>query len=64
MITTRSVQSMMNDESLCDDLTTLNRDSSSSIIYRRFNIQYLSQEYVFRSKVSIKNVFIYFELFD
>ena len=46
MITTRSFQSIMNDETLCDDLT----NSSSSILYRTLNIHYISQEYVFRSK--------------
>jgi hypothetical protein len=54
MITTRlssrSFQSMMNDETLGDDLTTLNQNSSSSILYRSLNIHYISQEYVFRSK--------------
>jgi len=41
---------MMNDETLGDDLTTLNQNSSSSILYRSLNIHYISQEYVFRSK--------------
>jgi hypothetical protein len=56
MITTRSFQSIMNDETLCDDLTTLNQNSSSSILYRTLNIHYISQEYVFRSK---KKIFLF-----
>jgi len=47
--TTRSFQSIMNDETLCDDLTTLNQNSSSSILYRTLNIHYISQEFIFRS---------------
>jgi len=39
----------MNDETLCDDLTTLNQNSSSSILYRTLNIHYISQEFIFRS---------------
>ncbi len=46
----RSFQSIMNDETLSDDLTTLNQNSSSSILCRTLNIQYISQKYVFRSK--------------
>lgn len=45
-----SFQSIMNDETLCDDLTTLNQNSSSSILYRTLNVHYISQEYVLRSK--------------
>lgn len=44
-------QSIMNDETLlCEDLTTLNQNSSSSILYRTLNIQYISQEYIIQSK--------------
>ena len=50
MITTHSFQSMINDETLSDDLTTLNQNSSSSILYQTFNIHYISQKYIFQSK--------------
>ncbi len=61
MITTRSFQSIMNDETLCDDLTTLNQNSSSSILYRTLNIHYISQEFIFRSikKKQRREFFIY-----
>ncbi|CAF0871262.1 unnamed protein product [Adineta ricciae] len=51
-LSSRSYQSIMNDETLGDDLATFNHNSSSSMLYRRFNIQYISQEYVFRKETS------------
>lgn len=56
-LSSRSYQSIMNDETLCDDLTTFNQNSSTSILYRRFDIHYISQEYVLKSKkiYSVKN---------
>jgi hypothetical protein len=57
MITTRlssrSFQSIMNDETLYDDLSTLNQNSSSSILYRTLNIHYISQKYIIRSSKKI-----------
>jgi len=47
----------MNDETLYDDLSTLNQNSSSSILYRTLNIHYISQKYIIRS--SKKILFIY-----
>jgi hypothetical protein len=38
------------DETFSDELTTLNQNSSSSILHRSINIRYVSQEYVIRSK--------------
>ncbi|UJR27307.1 hypothetical protein I4U23_008601 [Adineta vaga] len=52
-LSSRSYQSILNDETLCDDLTTFNRNSTTSILYRRFNIHYISQEYVFRKETSV-----------
>lgn len=49
-LSSRSYQSIMNDETLCDDLTTLNHNSSSSIFYRSMSIQYLSQKYFLSSE--------------
>jgi len=56
--TTRSFQSIMNDETLCDDLTTLNQNSSSSILYHTLNIHYISQEFIFRSIKKSKNFYL------
>ncbi|CAF3886519.1 unnamed protein product [Rotaria magnacalcarata] len=56
MIRTRlsslSFQSRMNDETFSDDLTTLNQNSSSSILHRTFNVHCASQEYVIRKENS------------
>ena len=49
-LSTRSFQSIMTDETLGDDLSTLNQNSSSSILYRALNIQYITQKYIIRSK--------------
>ncbi|CAF3667860.1 unnamed protein product, partial [Rotaria sordida] len=51
-LSSRSFQSMINDETLYDDLTTLNQNSSSSILYRTLNIHCISQEYIFRKENS------------
>ncbi|CAF2738851.1 unnamed protein product [Rotaria sp. Silwood2] len=51
-LSSRSFQSMINDETLCDDLTTLNQNSSSSMVYRTLNIHCISQEYIFRKENS------------
>ncbi|CAF1424178.1 unnamed protein product [Adineta steineri] len=51
-LASRSFQSIMNEETLCDDVTTLNQNSSSSILYRKFNIHYISQEYIIRKESS------------
>ncbi|CAF3394468.1 unnamed protein product [Rotaria sp. Silwood2] len=47
-LSSRSFQSMINDETLCDDLTTLNQNSSSSILYHTLNIHCISEEYILR----------------
>ena len=53
MITTdlssRSLQSKTSDDTLCDDLTTLNQDSSSSILYSTLNFRSINQEHILRS---------------
>ena len=52
-LSSRSYQSIMNDETLCaDDLTTLNHNSSSSVYYRSLNIQYRSEQYLISSENS------------
>ncbi|CAF4569669.1 unnamed protein product [Rotaria sp. Silwood1] len=53
-LSSHSFQSMINDETLCDDLTTLNQNSSSSILYRTLNIHCISQEYIFRKENSFQ----------
>ncbi|CAF2140955.1 unnamed protein product [Rotaria magnacalcarata] len=51
-LSSRSFQSRMNDETFSDDLTTLNQNSSSSILHRTFNVHCASQEYVIRKENS------------
>ena len=46
----------MMDETLADDLSTLNQNvSSTSIRYRSLNVHYVRQEYIFRSNVTLKS---------
>ncbi|CAF4293589.1 unnamed protein product [Rotaria socialis] len=51
-LSSRSFQSRMNDETFSDDLTTLNQNSSSSILYRTLNVHCVSQEYIIRKENS------------
>lgn len=52
---TACVSAMM-DETLADDLSTLNQNvSSTSIRYRSLNVHYVRQEYTFRSNVTLKS---------
>ncbi|CAF3419460.1 unnamed protein product [Rotaria socialis] len=52
LLSSRSFQSRMNDETFSDDLTTLNQNSSSSILYRTLNVHCVSQEYIIRKENS------------
>jgi hypothetical protein len=46
----------MMDETLAEDLSTLNQNvSSTSILYRTLNVHYVSEEYIFRSNVTFKS---------